>query len=217
MRKMYDNQLGVLHERLIQMGALCETAIACAVQALLNDDDALRSATKDKEQEIDLAERDIEQLCVRLLIHQQPMASDLRQITAAQKMIIDMERIGDQAADIAEISSYMQGSTVKSDVHMTEMARCVSKMVTDSIDAFVSKDFAQAQAVIDEDDIADALFSKIKTELIDLLLRTNGKLAEDCLDLLMIAKYFERIGDHATNIAEWVIYYLTGNYKKQNV
>jgi phosphate transport system protein len=216
MRKAYDNQLDILHERLIRMGALCEDAIACAAKALLDGDDGLSEATREKEEEIDIAEREIEQLCMRLLLHQQPMASDLRHITAAQKMITDMERIGDQAADIAELSVFMKGSSVNSDVHIADMARVVSKMVTESIDAFVSKDYDKARAVIAEDDIADDLFSRIKTELIDQL-RSNKSAAEDCLDLLMIAKYFERIGDHAVNIAEWVIYYLTGIYKENIV
>jgi len=216
MRKAYDNQLAILHESLIRMGALCEDAIACAAKALLDGDDELRVATREKEQEIDIAEREIEQLCVRLLLHQQPMASDLRHITAAQKMITDMERIGDQAADIAEISEFLKGSSVNSDVHIADMSRVVSKMVTESIDAFVVRDYDKARAVIAEDDVADDLFSKIKIELIEQL-RSNRSLAEDCLDLLMIAKYFERIGDHAVNIAEWVIYYLTGTYKENIV
>ncbi|MDR1465378.1 MAG: phosphate signaling complex protein PhoU [Oscillospiraceae bacterium] len=209
MRKAYDQQLEALHSDLIEMGALCEAAIACAAKALLEGDAVLRDRAIALEREIDLADRDIEQLCVRLLLHQQPMASDLRHVTAAQKMITDMERIGDQAQDIAELSEFMQGSSVKSDSDIADMARGASKMVTESIDAFVRKDLSKARDVIAYDTVVDDLFTKIKRELAEILQRDSG-LAEDCLDLLMIAKYFERIGDHAENIAEAVVYYLTG-------
>ncbi|MDR3314095.1 MAG: phosphate signaling complex protein PhoU [Oscillospiraceae bacterium] len=210
MRKLYEKQLEELHGRIIQMGALCEVAIACAVKALLEGDAALRAKAIETEQEIDVAEREIEQLCVRLLLHQQPIASDLRHVTAAQRMIVDMERIGDQAQDIAEISEYMLGSPVKSDVHISEMARSASKMVTDAIEAFVRKDLALARSVVAYDDVVDERFEKIKEELVELL-TLHREYAKDCLDLLMIAKYLERIGDHAENLAEWVLYYLTGS------
>jgi phosphate transport system protein len=212
LRKEYDRQLEELHTKLVSLGAKCEEAIGNAAKALLEGSAELRERAIVEEGEIDLLEREIEQLCVRLLLHQQPMAGDLRHVTAAQRMITDMERIGDQAADIAEISEFMSGSSVKSDVHIADMARGAAKMVTDAIDAFVKKDLEQARAVVAYDDVVDGLFSKIKRELIGIL-RGNGELAEDCLDLLMIAKYFERIGDHAENIAEQVVYYLTGGYE----
>ncbi|GHV26078.1 phosphate transport system regulatory protein PhoU [Clostridia bacterium] len=210
MRKRYDEQLEVMHTSLIQMGALCEDAIAGAAKALLDGDREYKEKACELEHEIDMIEREIEQTCVRLLLHQQPMATDLRHVTAAQKMINDMERIGDQAADIAEISVFMQGSPIKSDVHIADMARATSKMVTESIDSFVKKDLTLARAVIAYDDVVDDLFSDIKRELIERLTK-DSLYAGECLDLLMIAKYFERIGDHAVNIAEWVTYYLTGS------
>lgn len=209
MRRRFDEQLELLHTSMIRMGALCEDAIASATRALLEGEESYREKTRALEQDINELEREIEQVCVRLLLHQQPVASDLRAITAAQKMVTDMERIGDQAADIAELSAFMRGSPVGSDVHIADMARATATMVTDSIDSFVTANLAKAKAVIAYDDVVDGLFSKIKQELIFELLR-DSSLAGDCLDLLMIAKYFERIGDHAENIAEWVIYAITG-------
>ncbi len=209
MRKAYEQQLEQMHSDLIQMGALCEDAIACAAKALLDEDEALREKALALEPEIILLERELEQTCVRLLLRQQPMARDLRRITAAQKMITDMERIGVQAADIANLVAFMKQSRVKSDIHIADMARATIKMVTDSIDSFVQDDLEEAKAVIAYDDIVDDLFTKVKQELVDQL-KQDGSLAEDCLDLLMIAKYLERIGDHAENIAEWVLYSITG-------
>lgn len=210
MRKNYVNQLEDMHAKLISMGELCERAIQSSADALLGGDDEARAKTCQYELEIDMLERDVEQSCVRLLLHQQPMATDLRHVTAAQKMITDMERIGDQAQDIAELSQYMKGSPVKSDVHIADMAKATSKMVCDSINSFVNRDLQLAKDVIAGDDIVDDLFAKLKTELIEHLIADNSH-ASECLDLLMIAKYFERIGDHAVNIAEWVLYYITGS------
>ncbi|MDR1410428.1 MAG: phosphate signaling complex protein PhoU [Oscillospiraceae bacterium] len=210
MRQYYQEQLNTLHNSLVKMGALCEAAIAASAKALLEDNNELRKKTLAVEEEINHIERDIEQQCVRLLLHQQPMASDLRHVTAAQKMITDMERIGDQAADIADLSSFMRNSPVKSDVHIADMARATSKMVTDSIESFVGEDVEKARAVIAYDDVVDALFNKIKDELIERLKKDSG-CAHECLDLLMIAKYFERIGDHAENLAECALYYLAAN------
>ena len=209
MRRRFDEQLELLHTNMIRMGALCEDAIGSATRALLEGQDYYHEKAVTLEQDINLLERDIEQICIRLLLHQQPVAGDLRTITAAQKMLTDMERIGDQAADIAELSTFMKGSPVASDIHIADMAKATIKMVTDSIDSFVTEDIDKAKAVIAYDDVVDDLFSKIKQELIERLLG-DSSLAEACLDLLMIAKYFERIGDHAENIAEWVIYALTG-------
>ncbi|MEA4969722.1 MAG: phosphate signaling complex protein PhoU [Candidatus Pelethousia sp.] len=210
MRRRFDEQLELLHTSMIRMGALCEDAIASATKALLEGDASFGEKAVALEQDINLLEREIEQICVRLLLHQQPVAGDLRTITAAQKMVTDMERIGDQAADIAELSAFMQGSSVGSDIHIADMARATIKMVTDSIDSFVAGNQVKARAVIAYDDVVDDLFSKIKGELIEQLVQ-DSSLAEECLDLLMIAKYFERIGDHAENIAEWVLYALTGS------
>lgn len=210
MRPRYEKQLETLHTNLIQMGAMCEDIIANAAKALLNGDDVFYQRTIAIEHDINMMERDIEQMCIRLLLHQQPVAGDLRRITAAQKMITDMERIGDQGLDIAELSTFMKGSPVKSDVHIADMARATIKMVTDSIDSFVNNNLEEAKAVIAYDDVVDGLFTKIKQELVEQLLSDN-QLAGECLDLLMIAKYFERIGDHAENIAEWVLYSMTGS------
>lgn len=210
MRQRFDSQLETLHTNLINMGALCEDAISSATKALLDGDETLRENAIALERNINFQERDIEQMCVRLLLHQQPVASDLRRITAAQKMITDMERIGDQAADIAELSVFMQGSPVKSDVHIADMARATIKMVTDSIDSYVNNNLEQAKMVIAYDDVVDGLFMKIKQELIERLVADSSH-AGECLDLLMIAKYLERIGDHAENIAEWVLYSITGS------
>jgi phosphate transport system protein len=212
MRDGYRKQLEALHVSLIRMGALCEEAIASAVTGLLGEDPRLAAEAVRAEKEIDLMEREIETFCLRLLLREQPVAGDLRQITAAQRIITDMERIGDQAADIAELSAFMVGSSVKSDIHIGDMARAAAKMLTDSVDAFVGNDLEKARAVIAYDDVVDGLFDKVKNELIALITK-DGTLGGACLDLLMIAKYLERIGDHATNIAEWVEYSLTGHRK----
>jgi phosphate transport system protein len=188
---------------------MCEEAISCAIEGLLGENEELRQQAIVLENDIDLKEREIENYCVHLLLRDQPVAGDLRRITAAQKMITDMERIGDQAADIAELSVFMKGSSVKSDVHIGDMAREVIKMLTDSIDAFVGNDADKANAVIQYDDIVDALFTTVKGELIERI-AADPSTGEACLDLLQIAKYLERIGDHATNIAECVVYALPG-------
>lgn len=218
MRRQYERQLELLHTGLIRMGALCEDAIAGATQALVHSSAAEGAAqqgrTDSLEHDINLMERELEQMCVRLLLHQQPMASDLRRITAAQRMIVDMERIGDQAADIAELARFMKNSPVKSDIHIVDMARATISMVTDSIDSYVTENPVQARAVVAYDDVVDDLFCEVKSELIATLL-SDSSLASECLDLLMIAKYFERIGDHAVNIAEWVLYSITGNRDAQ--
>ncbi|WP_099204480.1 phosphate signaling complex protein PhoU [Scatolibacter rhodanostii] len=210
MRERYTKQLDNLHNNLIHMGSLCEEAIACAAKTLIDGNLDMKEKVLSVENDTNMAERDIEQLCVRLLLLEQPVASDLRQITAAQKMITDMERISDQAVDIAELSAYMKGNSVKSDIHIAEMSRATIGMVTASIDSFVSKDFAKAREVIASDDVVDDLFLKIRKELIQHITE-NPAVASECLDLLMVAKYFERIGDHAVNIAEWVLYSLTGD------
>ena len=213
MRNRFDEQLFEMNRDLIEMGAMCEEAIASAVKALTKNDKELAENVKKTGGLIDQMERDIESRCMKLLLHQQPVACDLRAISAALKMITDMERIGDQAEDIAAMVLYTADHNMEDFDIIEEMARETVKMVTDSVDAFVKKDVELAQDVIKRDDIVDNYFSKVKYDIIKLIAenRTDGELA---LDLLMISKYFERIGDHATNIAEWVIYSVTGMHKE---
>ena len=212
MRNRFDEQLFELNREIIEMGALCEEAISNAVKALVTGDVILAGSIKEKDNAIDQKERDIENRCMKLLLHQQPVARDLRTISAAMKLITDMERIGDQADDIAEIVVFLDGHIVDNMVLIEEMAQETIKMVTNSVDAFVKKDIALAQQVIEQDDIVDDYFLRVKRGIISLITEqaVNGEVA---LDLLMISKYFERIGDHATNIAEWVIYSITGMHK----
>ena len=210
MRDRFNEQLEQLNVELIKMGALCEEAISAAAKALLEGDAALRETAAAAEREIDQKERDIESLCMKLLLQQQPVARDLRTISAALKMISDMERIGDQASDIAEITRDIEDSPVISHVPIAEMARSTIGMVTDSIDSFVRKNLGLAQEVIRKDDEIDRMFLEVKDELIRRI--GQGDSGETWMDLLMIAKYFERIGDHASNIAEWVEYSLTGQH-----
>ena len=211
MRNRFDEQLFELNRELIEMGSMCEEAIAQVAKALTMGDVKLAKKIKEDASGIDQMERDIERRCMRLLLHQQPVARDLRQISAALKMITDMERIGDMAEDIAEIVVFLNGHTMEGMEIVLDMALETSKMVTASVDAFVKKDIVLAEAVIAQDDIVDDYFSEIKSDIISLI-SENANDGEFALDLLMIAKYFERIGDHATNIAEWVIYSVTGSH-----
>jgi phosphate transport system protein len=213
MRNRLDTQLDKLNNQLISMGALCENAIAIAVKALMNNDIVLAKSVKTVEIEIDQKEKEIENLCLNLILQQQQVAKDLRLISAALKMITDMERIGDQAADIAEIVSYIDLSASIHKVHISDMAGATIKMVTDSIDAFVKHDLKLAEEVIQYDDIVDELFCKIKTDVISLI-TGNPQNGEQFVDIIMIAKYLERIGDHATNIAEWVVFSINGKHKE---
>lgn len=212
MRNKFDSQLEKLNLELITMGALCEDAISASVKGFLDDDDALCQKAVETEDEINRKERDIESICMKLLLEQQPVARDLRVISSALKMISDMERIGDQAYDIAEIAKFIKNSNVKSKIHIKDMATAATKMVTDSVDSFVKKDVKLARAVMAYDDKVDNLFNCVKDELVQLITedKVNG---EFCIDLLMIAKYLERIGDHAVNIAEWVEYSITGTHR----
>ena len=210
MRSRFDEQLALLNKEMIEMGALCEEVIALASKALTEADPELAKKVAPLDAEIDQKERDIESLCMKLLLQQQPVARDLRTISAALKMISDMERIGDQASDIAEITRDIEDSPVVSHVPIAEMARSTIGMVTDSIDSFVRKNLGLAQEVIRKDDEIDRMFLDVKDELIRRI--GQGDSGETCMDLLMIAKYFERIGDHACNIAEWVEYSLTGQH-----
>lgn len=212
MRNKFDSQLEKLNLELITMGSLCEDAISASVKGFLDDDDALCRKAVETEDEINRKERDIESICMKLLLEQQPVARDLRVISSALKMISDMERIGDQAYDIAEIAKFIKNSNVKSKIHIKDMAIAATKMVTDSVDSFVKKDVELARAVMAYDDKVDNLFNCVKDELVQLITedKANG---EFCIDLLMIAKYLERIGDHAVNIAEWVEYSITGTHR----
>lgn len=211
MRNRFDEQLELLNVELIRMGALCEDAISYASRTMMREGDFVEDVYS-TDREIDQKERDIENLCMRLLLQQQPVARDLRQVSSALKMISDMERIGDQASDIVEICSFIQDHEAESRLHIRDMAEATMKMVTQSIDSFVKKDLNIAREVILYDDVVDDLFGKVKQELIGLLGQEGADKAvgEFCIDMLMIAKYFERIGDHATNIAEWVEYSITG-------
>lgn len=216
MRTKFDEMLDELNIELIKMGALCEEAITCAVKALLDRDDRMTEKAFAVEKAIDEKEREIENFCMKLLLRQQPVAKDLRLISSALKMISDMERIGDQAADIAEITRHIGDETVFGKVHIKEMAEAAVKMVSDSINSFVKNDTNSAKYVIMEDDKVDELFIKVKNELISLIAE-GAEMGEYCIDIMMIAKYLERIGDHAVNIAEWVEYSVTGVHRKENV
>ncbi len=213
MRNRFDEQLALLKKELIEMGALCEEVIAKASEALTRGDVALAAKVAPLDEQIDQKEHDIEALCLRLLLQQQPVARDLRKISAALKMITDMERIGDQAEDIAEIVTFLKGRTGQNDDLLREMARSTIKMVTESVDAFVKHDIMLAEKVVAYDDVVDNYFEQVKDELIARIAE-NPDDGEYALDLLMIAKYFERIGDHAVNIAEWVIFSVTGVHKE---
>ena len=212
MRNRFDSQLEKLNLELITMGALCEDAISASVKALLDGDDTLTEKVFAADAEIDQKERDIEAICMKLLLQQQPVAGDLRVISSALKMISDMERIGDQASDIAEIAKFVKNSDVKSKIHIKDMATAAIKMVTDSVESFVKKDIELASAVMKYDDKVDNLFDCVKDELVRLI-AADSENGEYCIDLLMIAKYLERIGDHAVNIAEWVEYSITGAHR----
>ncbi len=209
MRSYFDEQLNLLNTELITMGALCEDAISMAVKYLTEDNEPLKNSVAGIEKKIDSKERDIENLCMKLLLLQQPVAGDLRKISSALKMISDMERIGDQAADITEIAHFVNESGYTGKVHIEDMAKATINMVTESIDSFVKNDMKLAEEVMKADDEVDELFLKIKNELIDTAASDRAN-AEALIDLLMIAKYLERIGDHAVNIAEWVVYSITG-------
>ena len=215
MRARFDEQLALLNQEMIAMGALCEEAIALAAKALLAGDTKMAESVRPLDGEIDQKERNIESLCLKLLLQQQPVARDLRQISAALKMITDMERIGDQADDISEIIPFLHGRTGGECEYIAEMARAAIRMVTESTDAYVKRDVVLARAVIEHDDLVDDLFNKVKQALIDMIAQ-NPQDGEFAIDLLMIAKYFERIGDHATNIAEWVEFSVTGVHKGES-
>ena len=216
MRVKFDQQLERLNVMLIEMGALCEEAITYAVKALEEDSDEMRKLTLETDSVIDVKEREIENLCLKLLLQQQPVARDLRLISSALKMISDMESIGDQAYDIAEITRTMKSDREKvCENDVTLMAQIAIQMVTKSIDSFVKKDIELANDVIITDDKVDDLFCKIKEELIEAV-AGDSRWGEYFVDVLMIAKYLERISDHAVNIAEWVIFSITGSHESSS-
>lgn len=212
MKTRFDEQLDEMHVELIKMGSLCEEVITMAVKALDGAADETLKHVYTVDGEIDQKERVIENICMRLLLLQRPFAGDLRKISAALKMISDMERIGDQAADIVDMVPYIADNESQSKVDISIMGRATVKMVKESVDAFVQDDLSQAQKVIDADDAVDDMFARIKDELIQAIYEKTID-ARAALDLLMTAKYFERIGDHAVNIAEWVVFSITGVHK----
>lgn len=213
MRNRFDRQLEELNDELIEMGTMIEKAIETAAKALISQDSELAKTVIEGDEQVDRQERIIENLCLKLLLQQQPVAKDLRLISSALKMITDMERIGDQAADISELTIMLsEAKYIKKLEHIQHMAKETMVMLVESIDAFVNKDMLKAQSVIDADDKVDELFAEVKKELIKMI-HEDINCGEQASDLLMIAKYFERIGDHTTNIAEWVIFSITGEHK----
>lgn len=212
MRKRFDEQLALLNKELIEMGALCEDIIKKVSDSLETGNVSLAEEARGLEDEIDQTERNIESLCLKLLLKQQPVAGDLRLISSALKMITDMERIGDQASDIAEIVKYVASVESRERECICLMAKAAMKMVTASVEAFVKRDLNLAREAIESDDVVDRYFYKIKKSLIQMVAKEPGE-GEYALDLLMISKYFERIGDHAVNIAEWVVFSVTGVHK----
>ena len=215
MRIRFDEQLKQLNKEMINMGTMIEKSIGDAVKALMKQDVELAQKVMAGDEEIDRTERKIEDLCLRLLLQQQPVARDLRNISAALKMISDMERIGDQASDIADITKFLENSELTQHVHIQQMAESAMSMLTESIDAFVRKDLLLARKVMKEDNTVDDLFNQIKLEVIQEIAQ-NPDEGELCVDMMMIAKYFERIADHVVNIAEWVEYSVTGEHKEHD-
>mgnify|MGYP001489609071 FL=1 len=216
MRNRFDRQLSTLNDELIEMGSMIEKSIETAIKALVNQDVVLARNAIEADEEIDRQERIIEDLCLKLLLQQQPVAKDLRLISSALKMITDMERIGDHASDISEITIALADQPyIKKLEHIQQMAKETMIMLVGSIEAFVDKDLEKANEVIKRDDVVDDLFDKVKKELIQMI-HENADKGEQAADLLMVAKYMERIGDHATNISEWVIFSITGEHKSMN-
>ena len=216
MRNRFDRQLSTLNDELIEMGSMIEKSIETAIKALVNQDVDLARHAIEADEEIDRQERIIEDLCLKLLLQQQQVAKDLRLISSALKMITDMERIGDHASDISEITIALADQPyIKKLEHIQQMAKETMIMLVGSIEAFVDKDLEKANEVIKRDDVVDDLFDKVKKELIQMI-HENADKGEQAADLLMVAKYMERIGDHATNISEWVIFSITGEHKSMN-
>ena len=216
MRNSFDMQLRKLNNELIEMGSLIETAIARAYKGLINQNIEIAKENVEFNREIDQKEKEVENICLKLLLQQQPVASDLRLISSAIKMITDMERIGDQAADISELTILMSKTQyIKRLDHIEQMAKATIEMVTTSVDAFVKRDLELARSVFARDDIVDNLFVTIKNDLIELI-REDVNNGEQAIDLIMVAKYFERIGDHAVNLADWVIFSIVGHHEEHD-
>ncbi|WP_440453709.1 phosphate signaling complex protein PhoU [Ruminococcus intestinalis] len=210
MREYFDLELKTLNDKLIEMGALVEGAIKNTITIITNGEYDKLETSRIIEEKINKMEREIQNYCLNLLLLQSPVAGDLRTISAALKMITDLERIGDQAIDIAEMSTYLKDcENIYSMTHLSEMAERSSNMVTTAIDAFVKKDLKLAKTVATMDDAIDDLFNKVKQEVIDII-NANKELDQQAIDVLLIAKYFEKIGDHAENIGEWVVFSITG-------
>lgn len=212
MRKQYNEQLAVLNTNLIRMCALCEDAISIAIHMMLDGDHSRISQVEGLEEQIDEMNRSIEMLCTRLLLMQQPVASDLRMVSSAINMISDLERIGDQALDISEIAAQNDFSVLSVQFHVKEMAIATISMVTDSVDSFVKNNLALAKSIAAADDKVDQLFTQVKEELTAHLMKQQED-SEIVMNMLLIAKYLERIADHAVNVSEWVIYSITGEMK----
>ena len=212
MRERFEQQMEILHTELIELGALCEQAIGRTYEVLLEGNQRAAEEIIKKDQVVDAKEREIEDLCFRIILQHQPVARDLRQVSAALKMITDMERIGDQAADIADIVKVTSLGVPDASIRLKDMAKATASMVTKCIDAYVKQDLKLAREVIDSDDIVDDLFDEVKDEILQGM-RKGITTDVQSLDYLMIAKYYERIGDHATNIAEWVVYSINGHHK----
>ena len=210
MRNRFDRQLEELNNGLIKMGSLIEKAIEMAITGMSNQDVELAKNAIAFDNEIDEQEKEIENLCLKLLLQQQPVARDLRQISAALKMITDMERIGDQASDIAEIIISENKAEAADIPVIVKMSEAAAKMVRDSVNAYVEKDLELSRAVIEYDDVVDEMFEENKKQLIDYISKNGGEGGREAIDQIMVAKYLERIGDHATNIAEWVEFSITG-------
>lgn len=206
MRSKFDEQLSELNREMIEMGRKIVNSIAGAIEALSNRDKVLAKRIMEEDEGVDRLQKIIENTCFNLLIQQQPVAKDLRTVTAAMKMVTDMERIGDHAADISEMTILMGNrSHIDRFDHIQRMGTETMLMLNHSIEAYVEKDWKKAKEVIEHDDVVDRLFDRAKRDIIQMILESPGE-GEEALDLLMVAKYFERIGDHATNIAEWVMY-----------
>jgi len=217
MRSKFNEQLTQLNNSLIEMGKMVEQSIADAVKALIEQDTALAQKIIDSGNEINDKEKELESFCLKLLLQQHPVAGDLRLVSSVLKIITDLERIGDHAEDISELTLLLADKQyVRPLVNTPKMAEATMKMLTDSIEAFVKKDLELAESVIAYDDVVDELYVTVKTNLIKLI-KENPDNGDQAIDIIMIAKYFERIGDHATNIAEWVIFSITGIHKDSKI
>ena len=212
MRDKYQEDLEKLNANILKMGKMIEIAIESTVIALMGRDIQAASTVAENDEAIDNMEREIEALCMKLLLQQQPVATDLRVITAALKMVTDMERIGDHAADIAELVLQIPDCKYNKMDTITEISTQIIKMIHDSVNSFIQRNYDKAQIVIAQDDIVDNLYHEIKSDLIQKIKKTDD--GEQILDYLLIARYFERIGDHATNIAKWVVFAITGKIEK---